>query len=360
MIQNQSSGFAVRPVIECGWNAFIRKGYSCDPADISVNERFIDHLAETDINWLIIFWTNGPEFQEEWRKLADYAHVRGLKVAKALYGFSAGGPDYRYHLGEPDVPRRLLRMNSAGQKLALCPLDEAAREWMREVLPTRITDPDMDGLMIEPSGAVRRHCICEKCKRLRPFENDVIATNFIVEEALEINPDLQIFMLAGGEEAKESMTKMAVAYQNLHPAIEHIFSFRTDTREFYHHWINLDKRFESCIKLGRIFLFPGGEKPTTSVEERIASLFEWAKLSAEKGKTGITFEYRIFGGIERHFAKKDIPSTRLSEKCPASIALMSAALTNPFLDNASQKELIERLRGTTDWDLDDPQKFYRG
>src|SRR5512137_2208771 len=60
--------FAIRATQECGWNVFLRKGWSTDPKDIGVNYRYLDHLREAGLNWLLVFWTNAPEFREAWKK----------------------------------------------------------------------------------------------------------------------------------------------------------------------------------------------------------------------------------------------------------------------------------------------------
>ena len=50
--------FEIRSTQDCGWNAFQRKGRSTDRRDISVNDRFLDHLHEAGFNWLFVFWTH--------------------------------------------------------------------------------------------------------------------------------------------------------------------------------------------------------------------------------------------------------------------------------------------------------------
>ncbi len=113
-------------------------------------------------------------------------------------------------------------------------------------------------------------------------------------------------------------------------------------------------------KLGRVLLFPAGTPPSDSTEVRIARLFHWCRLSAERGKTGFLFDYRIFGGTEWQGHEKEEPYTRAGDRLPASVALMGAAMSDPYLDDAGQRNLVARLRRETEWDLDDPERFYRG
>ncbi len=124
--------FEVRGTIECGWNVFHRKGYATNPRDISVNHAHLEHLAQAGLNWLIVFWTSGSEFDGAWEKAVSYAHSLGLKVARAVYGFSGGGPEHT--MAEPDVPTHLLRPGARGPDTALCPHDEETRAWFAEAI----------------------------------------------------------------------------------------------------------------------------------------------------------------------------------------------------------------------------------
>jgi len=49
----------------------------------------------------------------------------------------------------------------------------------------------------------------------------------------------------------------------------------------------------------------------------------------------------------------------LGARIPASIAVMGAALKNPYLGEDGQASLLDELRNTADWDLDDPERFYK-
>jgi len=163
----ESPFFDIRAIYECGWNIFNRKGYSNDPQDISVNYIYLDHLAKSGINWLIVFWTNSDGFEESWGKAVRYGHSLGIKFARGVYGFSAGGPEY--DCAEPDAPEELLVDSPKGFKTALCPFDGMAKDWIKSIIPKRL-GPDMDGIAIEPARAISRNCVCSKCQKLRPCQ----------------------------------------------------------------------------------------------------------------------------------------------------------------------------------------------
>jgi hypothetical protein len=68
----------------------------------------------------------------------------------------------------------------------------------------------------------------------------------------------------------------------------------------------------------------------------------------------------MFGGTEWKGHEKEPPTSRLTPKMPASLALMGATMKDPYLDAKGQGELLKKIRATTEWDLDDPAIFYRG
>src|SRR5450759_2653501 len=99
-------GFEVRATQDTGWNIFLRKSWSTLPSDISVNYRHLDYLSQSGVNWLLVFWTNAPEFNDAWIKASEYAHKLGLRLGRAVYGFGGGGPETS--MAEPNVPEQLL------------------------------------------------------------------------------------------------------------------------------------------------------------------------------------------------------------------------------------------------------------
>ena len=44
----------------------------------------------------------------------------------------------------------------------------------------------------------------------------------------------------------------------------------------------------------------------------------------------------------------------------ASLSIMATAMRERYLDVQQQRELLQTLRSTSEWDLDDPSVFYRG
>ena len=353
---NNRHRFEFRGVYECGWNVFIRNGYSTDPRDISVNYRYIDHLSEAGINWLIVFWTNGRSFDAAWKAVADYAHSKGIKVARGMYAYTGGGPEHT--MAEPDAPPSLLRTSPKGERTALCPFESESRAWMHAQLPSRL-EPGMDGIFIEPARMVSRNCVCPSCSRLLPYEWDVMVLNDLADEIRKLNNDIPIFpyvYMTGGREEKKAM---AAAYAGLRH-VDHIFAWGADDEETLIDWLEADPRFELFTKLGRVQLFPKGFPPQTPAEERAALVFRWCRLAAERGRSCYLFDYRIFGGTEWPGNKDGLPVTRISDKVPASLKLIGAAMSNPFLDAEGQRRLIAELRRTAEWDLDDPRTFYLG
>ena len=113
-------------------------------------------------------------------------------------------------------------------------------------------------------------------------------------------------------------------------------------------------------KLSRVLLFPEGKRPEQPAAQRVAEVFQWCRLAADRGKKGYSFDWRIFGGREWQGHQKEPPTTRLCRKMPASLSVMGTAMREPHLDVQQQRELIETLRTTSEWDLDDPSVFYRG
>ena len=348
------TGFEIRGTLECGWNIFHRKGYSTDPGDISVNHAYLDHLAEAGLNWLVVFWTNGEGFRKAWEEAAEYAHAKGLKIARAIYGFSGGGPEHT--MAEPDAPGHLLVPSSWGPDTALCPHDEATRAWMTEILADRL-EPGLDGIDIEPAREIGRNCICERCGALSPYEWDVMVVNFLTERIHAIRPDAEVMLHIKMDPDREGKRRMAEAFEDIAGDVRHIFAWGGDEEASLVDWLDAALRFEHFAKLGRALLFPEG-RPENAVEDRVTRTFSWCRMAAERGKTGYLFDYRIFGGKERQGHEGVVPYTRQGGRLPASVALMGAAMQDPYLDEAGQRELIAQLRAETDWDLEDEGRYY--
>lgn len=349
--------FDVRGTIECGWNVFHRKGYSDDPQDIAVNYDYLDHLSQAGVNYLIVFWTNSERFDEAWEKAVPYAHALEIKVARAVYGFSGGGPEHS--MAEPDVPEHLLRTSSRGPDTALCPCDDETRAWFAETLKKRL-EPGMDGIDIEPAREIGRHCICSECRSLHPYEWDALVINFLADGIHSLRPGAEVLLHLNTNMMKADRGRMREEYAKLRENVQHIFAWGADDEASLIDWLDLDPRFEPFAKLGRVLLFPEGKPPAWPAEERVAGVFRGCRLAADRGKTGYTFDYRIFGGREWQGHGDELPSTRVSRRQPASIAVMGAAMRDPYLDERGQRDLLDRLRAETDWDLDDPAYFWRG
>ena len=107
-------------------------------------------------------------------------------------------------------------------------------------------------------------------------------------------------------------------------------------------------------------IFPDGTRPKRSAEERVSDVVQWCRLAADRGKKGHSFDCRIFGGREWQGRRKETPTTRICSKMPASLSVMGTAMRDPYLDARRQRELLQTLRTTSEWDLDDPLVFYRG
>jgi hypothetical protein len=181
--------------------------------------------------------------------------------------------------------------------------------------------------------------------------------------AYGIEPDTEIWMHVFVECFEGADENLRKAYRRLKGRIHHIFGWEADEENVIGKWLDLDPRFEHFAKLGRVLLLPGGEAPTAPASERVARIFRWRRMSAEKGKTGYLFDYRIFGGMEWKMKGAnctEIPVTRWSAKIPASIAVMRAAMSDPYLNDAGQRELLARHRKEADWDPDDPDHFWKG
>jgi hypothetical protein len=347
--------FDVRAVYECGWNLFNRRGFSEDASDISVNYRYLDHLQTAGINWLVVFWTNSRGFDRAWDEAVAYAHAGGIKVARGVYAYSGGGPSYL--MAEPYAPTHLLRESPKGLGTALCPFDEDAREWTARMVRQRL-EPNIDGIVIEPARVISRNCICKRCVALHPHDWDALVVGDLTEQIQRIRPDVEVWpyvYLAGGWEELKSMI---VKYAKFSECIRTIFSWGADDEAMLDAWLRADPRFAPYTKLGRVLLFPGGMPPKQPTVERVAAVFRWCRIAAERGKTSYMFDYRIFGGREWQGHLDALPVTRVSERIPASLAVIGAALHNPHLDAKGQHELLERLRTVADWDLDDPKYFY--
>lgn len=352
-----NSRFEVRATMECGWNIFRRQGESEDPQTISVNYDYLDHLRTAGLNRVIVFWANSRNFDEAWAKAVPYAHSIGLKVVRAIYGFSGGARE------APDVPSHLLRDSARGPGTALCPHDAETREWLLGTMQ-RLLEPDMDGIDIEPARHTYRRCLCPRCSAMDPYEWDTFVVNLLAERILQIKAHTEIHMHVFVDCFDGGGENLGKAYRRLNGRIHHIFGWGADDEKTMGDWLDLDPRFEHFAKLGRVLLFSGGEVSTASASERVARIFRWCRTSAEKGKKGYLFDYRIFGGMEwegntaSRFPRA--PITRLAKRIPASIAVMGAAMCDPYLDEKGQRGLLDQLKTEADWDLDDPAYFWRG
>jgi hypothetical protein len=355
---NLKGGFVVRATQDTGWNIFLRKGSSRLASDIDVNYRHLDFLHEAGINWLLVFWTNAPEFKDAWIKASEHAHKLGLHLARAVYGFGGGGIETS--MAEPNVPEHLLKPSKKGAGTALCPFDPEAREWVANSMYDRI-QPDVDGIIIEPARETSRSCICERCSSLRPFEWDTLVINFIAGKLLSIKPGTEIMLhLSAVQATRETKRMMSADLGGLRKEVRHIFGWGTDDEESLTDWLDADPRFDAFTKISRVILFPGGTKPSASAEDRVARAFNWCRLAADRGKTAYSFDWRYFGGTEWTGHGKEFPSTRILRKMPASLAVMGKAMNDPYLDSKGQKEFLKYLRSDTEWDLDDPSLFYKG
>jgi hypothetical protein len=350
------NGFIFRGVYECGWNLFIRDGFKATPDRIRVHYAYIDHLAESGINWLVVFWTNGSAFQSAWEDAAKYAKQKGIQLAKGMYAYSGGGPEYL--MAEPDAPDSILTTSPKGEKTAICPFDEAGRRWVHSQLPDRLY-PEIGGIFIEPSRMISRQCICPKCSLISAYEWDVLVLNDIADELRSLNRDILIIPYVYMPPDKEGMLQMAKAYKEL-KQINHVFAWGADDEQTLTDWLETDSRFEVYTKIGRVQLFPNGERPSASAEERAETVFRWCRRAAELGRTHYLFDYRVFGGREWQGHLDNSPVTRASSKIPASIKLMGAAMKDPYKETGEQKRLLASLRTNADWDLDDPGYFYFG
>ena len=353
-----NSPFRVRATQECGWNVFRRKGYSTDPRDIAVNRRHLDALCEAGLNWLLVFWTNAPEFDAAWQDAARHAHSIGLRLGRAVYGFGGGGAERT--MAEPNVPARLLRPSKRGPATAMCPFDPETRAWVHEALAARL-QPGIDGILIEPARETFRHCICEQCRRLRPFEWDTYTVNLMADRLLALQPGLEIMLHLNATQADRAAKRaMARDLAGLRPSIRHLFAWGANDESSLLEWLDADPRFAPFVPLSRVILFPQGVASVQPAEDRVALLFRWSRLAAERGKQAWSYDWRLFGGTEWRGHEKELPSTRLYRRTPASIALMGTALREPYLDAAGQRGLLRDLRRRTEWDLDDPKIFYTG
>jgi hypothetical protein len=374
----KAPAFKVRATQDCGWNTFRRKGWSTAPQDISVNYNFLDHLREAGLNWVFVFWTHTPAFDDAWAKASQYAHSHGLRVARAIYVFAGGETAEEYQrangvMGEANVPADLLRMSARGTKTALCPHDPETREWVAKWLEKRV-QPSIDGILFEPPADLSEQCVCEQCQALGRLQLNVFMANFVTEHLKKVKPDLEVMLnvnattgLRRGWTARASRKEMAAAYRDLNSSIHYIFGWltdmtatETDNEASFIDWLDADPRFDAYTRLSRVILFPDGKVPTQSVEERTATAFRWARLAADRGKKAYSYDWRLFGGYEWKGHEKMTPATRLSKKLPASLALMGATLKEPYLDEKGQRELLKKLRATAEWDLDDPAAFYPG
>lgn len=353
----KASAFKVRTTMECGWNIFRRKGYSTNPEDISVNYRYLDNLHEAGLNWLMVFWTNAPQFDEAWAKALPYAHSLGFRVAREVYLFAGGEPETE--MGEPNVPPHLVRMSARGTKSALCPHDPETRDWVARTLEKRL-EPDMDGIVFEPPPETGQNCICDRCRALDRFQLDAFMARFVAGHVKKTKPQIEVMLHMNATGNKAFKDAMAAGLGGLPSSIRYVFGWNTDDEASLTDWLHADRRFQAFTHLSRAILFPDGKASTQSVEERTAKAFRWARLAAGRGKPAYSYDWRMFGGTEWKGHEKDAPSTRLSARIPASIALMGATMKDPDLGENGQRELLKKLRATAEWDLDNPAIFYQG
>ena len=355
--EKNAGSFEVRTSQDTGWNIFECKGWSTRPQDISVNYRYLDHLHEAGLNWLIVFWTNAPEFDDAWAKASTYAHSLGFRVARACYVFVSGEPETK--MAEPNAPVHLLRMSARGTKVALCPHDPETRAWVAKTLAKSL-EPQMDGIVFEPPPESSQNCICDQCRALNRFQLDTFMVNFVVEQLKEIKPDVEVMLHMNDTGGKATSEAMAAGLEGLAKPIHYIFGWNTDDEASFTAWLDADPRFQPFTHLSRTILFPDGKPSPLSIEQRTAHAYRWARLAADRGKKAYSYDWRYFAGTEWKGHEKEPPTTRLTPKMPASIALMGAVMKDPYLDEKGQRELLKRLRATTEWDLDNPVTFYRG
>ncbi len=374
----EPQAFEIRSTQDCGWNTFVRKGRSTDPKEISVNYQFLDHLQEAGLNWLFVFWTHAPAFDEVWANVSHHAHSQGIRLARAIYVFAGSHTGEEYEprsdiMGEPNVPSHLLRMSARGTKTALCPHDDETGEWVARSLERRL-QPGIDGILFEPPSGLTEECACDRCQALGRFELDTLMANFVTSVVRKTSPIVEIMLhmnasteLRTGVRGKVSRRDIAAGLRDLPEEIRYIFGWLTemtdtdtDNEASYVDWLDADPRFQAYTRLSRVILFPDGKAPAASIEERTEMAFRWARLAADRGKKAYSYDWRLFGGTEWKDHESDAPTTRMCKKLPASLALMGATLTEPSLDQRGQRELLGRLRATTEWDLDSPASFYKG
>jgi hypothetical protein len=370
--------FEVRSTQDCGWNAFLRRGRSTDPRDISVNTRFLEHLHEAGFNWLFLFWTHGPTFDDAWAKLSDQAHALGIRLARAVYVFAGSetGEEYdpRTHvMGEPNVPGHLLQRSARGTRSALCPHDRETRAWVAASLERRV-HPAVDGILFEPPSGLSQECTCDQCHAVGRFGLDALMVKLVADELQRSRPGLELMLHMNASSRlrldparKYSRQDMAAGFRDLPRSIRYIFGWLTemtdadfDTEASFADWLDADPRFQAYTRLSRVILFPDGNEPAASIEERTEAAFRWARLAAERGKKAYSYDWRLFGGTEWKGHEEETPTTRLSRRLPASLALMGATLLDPYLGRQGQRELLQKLRATAEWDLDSPASFYHG
>jgi hypothetical protein len=373
-----SPAFEIRSTQDCGWNLFLRKGRSLDPGNLGVNERFLDHLHEAGLNWLFVFWTHSPAFDDAWAAASEYAHALGIRLARAVYVFAGSetGEEFDPRLdtmGEPDVPARLLRTSRRGTRTALCPHDAETRAWVSKAFERRL-EPGIDGILFEPPSGLSEECACEQCRALGRFALDTLMAQIVTEETRPRRPDLELMLhfnassrLRSGQGGRFSRRGISYGLRDLPVSIRFIFGWLTemtgtdtDNEESLVDWLDADPRFQAYTRLSRAILFPDGKASGMSIEDRTATAFRWARLAADRGKKAYSYDWRLFGGTEWAGHEHEAPTTRICRRLPASLALMGATLRQPWLDRKEQSELLARLRATAEWDLDDPAAFYRG
>jgi hypothetical protein len=264
-------------------------------------------------------------------------------------------------------------MSARGTRSALCPHDRETRAWVAASLERRV-HPAVDGILFEPPSGLSQECTCDQCHAVGRFGLDALMVKLVADELQRSRPGLELMLHMNASSRlrldparKYSRQDMAAGFRDLPRSIRYIFGWLTemtdadfDTEASFADWLDADPRFQAYTRLSRVILFPDGNEPAASIEERTEAAFRWARLAAERGKKAYSYDWRLFGGTEWKGHEEETPTTRLSRRLPASLALMGATLLDPYLGRQGQRELLQKLRATAEWDLDSPASFYHG
>ena len=142
-------------------------------------------------------------------------------------------------------------------------------------------------------------------------------------------------------------------------SIRHVFAWGADDEASLVDWLDADSRFEHFAKLGRVLLFPDGTPAGLPSRNASHVLFDgagWPRTGA-RPDTSLTTASSV--EVNGRGTKPMFPIPGGGSTRPASIALMGAAMNNPYLDEDGRLELIARLKSECDWDLEDPARFYK-